>query len=99
MEPEEHLQSNFDWNLHIICQEMTNECLQCPASKTHRLKDIGSGYVILTENLQAFSELGIDTPVIKPFKNVDTLPACLLENQGKWHKSCHCDSTQQNFRG
>ena len=98
MEPEEDLQSNFDWNLCIIFQETTNERLQCPASKTHRLKDIGSGYVILTENLQAFSELGMDTLVIKSFKNVETLPACLLENQGKWHKSCHCDSTQQNVR-
>ena len=40
-------------------------------------------------NLQAFSELGIDTPVIKSFNNLETLLACLLENQGKWHKSCH----------
>ena len=31
MEPEEDLQLNFDWNLCIICQETTNECLQCPA--------------------------------------------------------------------
>ena len=60
-----------------------------PASETHRRKDIGSGYVTLAENLQAFSELGIDTPVIKSFKNLETLPACLLENQGKWRKSCH----------
>ena len=84
MEPEEDLQLNFDWNLCIICQETTNERLQCPASGTHRRKDIGSGYVTLAENLQAFSELGIDTPVIKWFKNLETLPACLLENQGKW---------------
>ena len=89
MEPEEDLQLNLDWNLCIICQETTNERLQCPASETHRRKDIGSGYVTLAENLQAFSELGIDTPVIKSFKNLETLPACLLENQGKWHKSCH----------
>ena len=89
MEPEEDLQLNFDWNLCIICQETTNERLQCLAPETHRRKDIGSGYVTLAENLQAFSELGIDTPVIKSFKNLETLPACLLENQGKWHKSCH----------
>ena len=89
MEAEEDLQLNFDWNLCIICQETTNERLQCPASETHRQKDIGSGYVTLAENLQAFSELGIDTPVIKAFKNLETLQACLLENRGKWHKSCH----------
>ena len=89
MEPEEDLQSNFGWNLCIICQETTNERLQCPAFETHGPKDIGSGYVTPTENLQAFSELGMDTPVIKSFKNVKTLLACLLENQGKWDKSCH----------
>ena len=65
MEPEEDPQSNFDWNLCIICQETTNKHLQCPASETHRRKDIGSGYVTLTENLKAFSELGMDPPVIK----------------------------------
>ena len=31
----------------------------------------------------------MDTPVIKSFKNVETLPACLVENQRKWHKSCY----------
>ena len=98
MEPEEDLQLNFDWNLCIICQETTNECLQCPASEIHRQKDIGSGYVTLAENRQAFSELGIDTPVIKSFKNLETLPACLLENQGNWHKSCHLRFNSTKFQ-
>ena len=98
MEPEEDLQLKFDWNFCIICQETTNERLQCPASETHRRKDIGSGYVTLAENLQAFSELGIDTPVIKSFKNLESLPTCLLENQGSGINHATCDSTQQNFK-
>ena len=39
--------------------------------------------VVMLKNLQAFSELGMDIPVIKSFKNVETLPACLFENQVK----------------
>ena len=78
MEPEKDLQSNFHWNLIcIIFQGTINERLQCSASKTHHRKDIGSGYATRTENLQAFSELGMDTPVIKSFENVETLLACL----------------------
>ena len=50
---------------------------------------MNASIMLLTKNLQAFSELEMDTPVIKSFKNIETLPACLLENQGKWHKSCH----------
>ena len=99
MEPEEDLQSNFGWNLCIICQETTNERLQCPAFETHGPKDIGSGYVTPTENLQAFSELGMDTPVIKSFKMLKPYLHVCLKIKGSGINHATCDSTQQNFRG
>ena len=68
--------TQFDWNLCIICQEFTDECLQCPANETHRQKDIGSGYI--SENLKEFSRHGDNTPAISTYiKHLENLSTVL----------------------
>ena len=80
--------TQFDWHLCIICQEFTDERLQCPGNETHHWKDIGSGYNTVSENLKELSRHGDNTPTLSTYiKHLENLSTVLRKKQGKWHKS------------
>ena len=47
--------SSSDWTKCIICQDVTDERLECPADS--KRKDAGAGYKPFTENLMRFSDI------------------------------------------
>ena len=48
--------TSINWELCIICQEITTELLISPLNS--KRKDVGKGYQSLAENLVKFDELG-----------------------------------------
>ena len=80
--------SQPDWKLCIICQEHSNEPLQCPA-KSKRI-DVGARYTSLANNIRLFQEIKATTSFFNP-KNVDDgsgIESTLRKNDTVWHKSC-----------
>ena len=47
--------SSSDWTKCIICQDVTDERLECPADS--KRKDAGADYKSFTENLMRFSDI------------------------------------------
>uniref|UniRef100_UPI00358DDC4D uncharacterized protein n=1 Tax=Myxine glutinosa TaxID=7769 RepID=UPI00358DDC4D len=82
-------QVQTDWNKCVLCQKITRESLQCPAeSKRH---DVGVGYSTIAFNIRRFNELH-ELPMPLELGRLDDgngIEATFLENNAKWHKSCH----------
>uniref|UniRef100_UPI00358F6776 uncharacterized protein n=1 Tax=Myxine glutinosa TaxID=7769 RepID=UPI00358F6776 len=82
-------QVQTDWNKCVLCQKITRESLQCPAeSKRH---DVGVGYFTIAFNIRRFNELH-ELPMPLELGRLDDgngIEATFLENNAKWHKSCH----------
>ena len=82
--------SSSDWTKCIICQDVTDERLECPADS--KRKDAGAGYKSFTENLMRFSDVD-DFPVkisLERLDDGDGIEAILRCRKASWHKSCHC---------
>ena len=76
----------MDWTLCIVCQKKSQEVLKCPlnAGPTGDNSDV---YGTFLTNVKTFEELK-QLPVPLNFgQNIDVDQ--LVENQAKWHKSCH----------
>lgn len=78
----------FEWNLCILCQNITKESLQCPA-RSKRL-DLGAGYNSMAENLQGFFAIGALPFDVKQNQLDDGsgLFNTLLKHEASRHKSC-----------
>ena len=72
----------------IICQEHSNEPLQCPAKS--KRNDVGAGYTSLANNIRIFQQIKATQSFFNP-KNVDDgsgIESTLPKNDALWHKSC-----------
>ena len=76
------------WNLCIICQCETEECLTCPAnSKRH---DVSAGYQTIASYISAFLQikhlsLSLHPEIANAGENLaETLPL----RKASWHKTC-----------
>ena len=84
------LHSSSDWTKCIICQDVRDERLQCPADS--KRKDAGEGYKSFTENLMRFSDID-ELPVkisLERLDDGDGIEATLRCWKASWHKSCRC---------
>lgn len=78
-----------DWQLCAICQEYTDEPLQCPADS--KRSNLGAGYTTLAANIQKFATLKslpkkINVSRLDEGSGIEeTFFAC----KARWHKSCY----------
>lgn len=79
---------SINWKLCVLCQQIKQESLQCPANS--KRTDLGAGYKSLAENLLLFSDLGmVPFPVILDQLNDGSgVENTMLNNKASWHKSC-----------
>ena len=87
--------SAINWKLCVLCQTETDETLQCPA-RSSKLP-VGSGYMLLAENLNQFKDLGIvpmDLDVEKLDKGIG-IQETLMIHSAKWHKTCSLKFNKQ----
>lgn len=76
----------MDWKLCVVCQKKTPEAVKCPL-KAEGPGDKSGAYVSFMANVNEFKILN-EMPVplcLGEDMDVDQL----IENQAKWHKSCH----------
>jgi len=75
--------TSVNWELCVICQQKTQEKLQCPANS--KRKDYGIGYISFLENVRAFQDINC-----MPFELSISLLESGIEakNKASWHKSC-----------
>lgn len=74
-----------DWSLCALCQEQTNEQLQCPANTTHKQ----STYVSLAANLIKFSEIGaLPFGLLGRLGENDGVENAFRKNKACFHLSC-----------
>ena len=74
----------------IVCQEETNERLECPAAS--KRKDAGAGYKSFTENLLRFSDIA-EIPGRISLERLNDgigIESTLCSRKASWHKSCRC---------
>ncbi|CAC5423002.1 unnamed protein product [Mytilus coruscus] len=78
----------YDWNLCLICQNSTEEQLQCPADS--KRSNVGAGYISLSENLVRFNEIGClpDSINLTILDDGSSIANTLVKNNAKFHKSC-----------
>ncbi len=74
----------IDWTLCIVCQQQTPEALKCPL-KAEWAGDKSKVYASFLANVKEFKDMN-QLPVTLNFEqDLDQL----VNNQAKWHKSCH----------
>ena len=86
---EDENQTETDWNLCVLCQEKTEEILQCPAES--KRPDVGAGYRTLAQNIIRFSELD-NMPIYIALPRLDDgkgMENTFLTHKARWHKSCN----------
>ena len=81
--------SRIDWNLCFYCQMRTSENLICPGSVKRKNHDSKSTYEKIANNIEKFEGIN-QSPISIQFVAVDkgTLAEDLIQNNGKFHKSC-----------
>ena len=86
----------MDWTLCIVCQQKTREVLECPLN-AGPAGDESNAYRTFLSNAKEFKELN-QLPVPLHFGQ-DIYVDQLVENQAKWHKSCHLKFNLACFKG
>ena len=76
-----------NWDLCVICQEKTEETLQCPANS--KRSDIGAGYKTLSRNLQQFASLGYIKTLVSRLDEGNGIEQTFIDQKASWHKSCY----------
>ena len=85
---EDENQTKTDWNLCVLCQEKTEEILQCPAEL--KRPDVGAGYRTLAQIIR-FSELD-NMPIYIALSRLHDgkgIENTFLTHKARWHKSCN----------
>ena len=78
-----------NWDICVLCQEVTDEPLQCPLRNTKK-QSVGSGYVSLAEDLARFRTLQ-HMPMdlnLERLNDEDGIESTLRRHKAGWHKSC-----------
>lgn len=77
--------SSFSWEQCIICQKNTKEALRCP-KKAYSFD--ANTYKVFLDSVLEFKTL--DSLPVQPCFDIDNITADeLVQNEAKWHKSCH----------
>jgi len=76
----------IDWNLCIICQEISSAELRCPTKCASDRPPVDI-YNVFLENVEKFKELDA-LPVNVDYGEQGTALA-FVENNASWHKQCH----------
>ena len=74
-----------DWAQCVICQENTEETLQCPAESQRT--DVGAGYKTLADNIVRFRQLEC-MPLAINLERLDEgngIEETFLSQRGRWH--------------
>ena len=82
--------SSTDWEKCALCQQDSNQPLQCQAQLTRSDIGIGTGYEALVVNLEKFIELN-DLPMdinVNRLNDGSGILSTLKKNKAKWHKLC-----------
>ena len=77
-------QSETYWDICVLCQEKSQEGLQCPAES--KRPDVGAGYKTLASNITRFS-----MPLQIPLSLLDDgsgIEETFIARKARWHKSC-----------
>ena len=84
-----------NWELCVICQEVTAEPLTSPLNS--KRNDIGKGYQSLAENLVKFDELGKlpRTLHLDRLNEGQGIETAMITNKVKWHKTCRLHYNNQ----
>ena len=79
-----------DWSKCVICQEQTEEKLECPANSKRR--DSGAGCRSFVQNIQLFQEMNIlpTSLNLERLDQGDVIEETLMVKKASWHKSCWC---------
>jgi hypothetical protein len=83
-------ESHVDWYQCVLCQNKTQEILQCPANSKRR--DVGAGYNTLADHFLTLQEMGqvpdghTDMSI---WGDKDSIASTLLVHTAKWHNSCN----------
>lgn len=86
-----------DWNVCVLCQQQTRECLVDPSNSLRKGNDIG--YESLANILPEFHKLG-ELPrhlVLSSIDNGCELTAALKTKSAKWHKSCRAAFSEREL--
>ena len=90
--PADHDQSgdSFDWTECVICQERTQEDLQCPADTKRTDLDIGADYnsfdsIILKCSALDWFPLTLN---LQQLDDGNSIASTLQRHKAKWHNSC-----------
>lgn len=89
---------SFNWDICVLCQEGTNEPLQCPLRSTKQ-STIGSGYASLAEDLlrfQTIQHMPMDIK-LEQLDEGDGIESTLKAHQAKWHKKCRLQFNREAF--
>ena len=78
-----------NWDICVLCQEVTDEPLQCPLRNTEKLS-VGCGYVSLAEDLARFRTLQHMPMNLNQerLNDEDGIESTLRRHKAGWHKSC-----------
>ncbi|KAH3717216.1 hypothetical protein DPMN_059997 [Dreissena polymorpha] len=91
--------NEIDWDECVLCQEFTEDPLQCPATsrKTNAHKE--QYYRSLEDDIRNYSKLN-DVPLHNRFVQLEqdgfTLSDAFSTNHAKWHKLCRRNTGKNN---
>ena len=83
-----------NWAICVLCQQVTQEALQCPARSSKA--PIGSGYTSLAQHLLQFKAHG-HMPMnvdVERLDDGDGLEATMRRHHASWHKTCRLKFNQ-----
>ena len=84
---ESSAEKETDWNKCFLCQKLTGELLQSPAS-SKRSTD-GAGYKTLADKLLAFKKINcLPLGILSRLTTYDNLEKALGGHEANWHDSC-----------
>ena len=80
----------MDWSACVICQKNTAEDLRCPLNRVGGSAEKNvEAYKVFLNNVSRLRALNsLPRPILF---DEGTTPADFVQNQAKWHKSCHKD--------
>ena len=86
--------SNMDWNMCLICQEMSKEPLKC-LLKAEATRDKTETYGSFLKNVHTFRAMDM-LQVVLDFGEDMTVDD-LVQNRGAWHKSCYVKFSKEKL--
>lgn len=82
----------------VLCQEQTNEPLQCPAYS--KRNDVGAGYKSLTNSINLFKAIDAIPSFFDPetINDGSGIENTLVKHEASWHKSCRNKFNNTEFK-